>query len=130
MTEQNDNTVTSTQLTDMDSTIIKDAISDLNNICERDRVKPGIQSILKDITDNLASILPVKTMAQTPWNDKEHTLRQATYTNPHSGESEDVIMLFESEEDHKHITILDLNTKTVCWCKRDELIPQDTQYTI
>lgn len=130
MTEQNDNTVTSTQLTDMDSTIIKDAISDLNNICERDRVKPGIQSILKDITDNLASILPVKTMAHVHWNDKEHTLRQATYTNPHSGESEDVIMLFESEEDHKHITILDLNTKTVCWCKRDELIPQDTQYTI
>ena len=129
MTEENTNTVTSTQLTDMDSTIIKDAISDLNDLCERDRVKPGIQSILKDIADNLASILPVKTMAHIRWNNEEHTLRQATYIDPDTGETKDVIMLFFDEK-LKCIKYLNHNDHTHYYCSPENLIPRDKQYTI
>ncbi len=129
MTEENTNTVTSTQLTNMDSTIISDAISDLNNLCERDRVKPGIQSILKDIADNLASILPVKTMAQVRWDDKKHTLRQATYIDPDTNDTKEVIMLLFNK-DCNYITFLDINGQAVHYTLPENIIPEDKQYTI
>ena len=128
MTEENTNTVTSTQLNDMDSTIIKDAISDLNDLCERDRVKPGIQSILKDITDNLAGILPVKTMAHVHWDDKKHTLRQAIYVDPDTDETKEVIMLIHNKN-RNYITYLDINDHSIHPGRPENLIPGDKQYT-
>lgn len=129
MTEQDDNPVTSTQLTDMDSTIISDAISDLNDLCKRDRVKPGIQSILKVIADNLASILPVKTMAHVRWDDKKHTLRQATYIDPDTNDTKEVIMLLFNK-DCNYITFLDIAGQAVHYAQPENLIPEDKQYTI
>lgn len=129
MTEQNDNTVTSTQLNNMDSTIIKDAISDLNDLCERDRVKPGIQSILKVIADNLASILPVKTMAHVRWDNKKHTLCQATYIDPDTNDTKEVIMLLFNKN-RNYITFLDIDDQAIHYALPENLIPEDKQYTI
>lgn len=129
MTEQDDNPVTSTQLTDMDSTIISDAISDLNDLCERDRVKPGIQSILKVIADNLAGILPVKTMSHVRWDDKKHTLRQATYIDPDTNDTKEVIMLLFNK-DCNYITFLDIDGQAIHYTLPENLIPEDKQYTI
>lgn len=129
MTEENTNTVTSTQLNDMDSTIISDAISDLNDLCERDRVKPGIQSILKDIADNLANILPVKTMTHVRWDDKKHTLRQATYIDPDTNDTKEVIMLL-FDKDCNYITFLDIDGQAVHYTLPENLIPEDRQYTV
>lgn len=128
MTEENTNTVTSTQLNDMDSTIISDAISDLNDLCERDRVKPGIQSILKDIADNLTNILPVKTMAHVRWDDKKHTLRQATYINPDTNDTKEVIMLLFNK-DCNYITFLDIDGQAVHHARPENLTPGRKQYT-
>lgn len=129
MTEENTNPVTSTQLTDMDSTIISDAISDLNDLCERDRVKPGIQSILKVIADNLTGILPVKTMAHVRWDDKKHTLRQATHIDPDTNDTKEVIMLL-FDKDCNYITFLDIDGQVVHYTLPENLIPEDKQYTI
>lgn len=129
MTEQDDNPVTSTQLTDMDSTIISDAISDLNDLCERDRVKPGIQSILKVIADNLAGILPVKTMSHVRWDDKKHTLRQATYIDPDTNDTKEVIMLLFNK-DCNYITFLDIDGQAIHYTLPENLIPQNVQYTV
>lgn len=129
MTEENTNTVTSTQLNDMDSTIISDAISDLNDLCERDRVKPGIQSILKDIADNLAGIVPVKTMSHVRWDDKKHTLRQATYIDPDTNDTKEVIMLLFNKN-RNYITFLDIDGQAIHYALPENLIPEDKQYTI
>ncbi len=129
MTEQDDNTVTPTQLNDMNSAIIKDAISDLNDICKRDRVKPGIRSVLEIIADNLASIVPVKTMAHVRWDDKKHTLRQATYIDPDTNDTKEVIMLLFNKN-RNYITFLDIDGQAIHYALPENLIPEDKQYTI
>lgn len=119
----------STQLTDLDTSTIGAAISDLNNLCETENFTPRTLGLLKCIADNLAGVLPVQTMAHTRWEDKKHTLRQATYVDPDSGNTKDVIMLF-FEKKIGYITILDLNNHIVHSCEPENLIPQKKQYTI
>lgn len=129
MTEQSDNTVTSTQFTDMDSTTLSAAVSDLNHISEKDEITPVIRGHLRIIADNLANMLPTQTMAHTRWNDKKHTLRQAIYVDPDTDETKEVIMLIYNKN-RNYITFLDLNDHDIHHARPENLIPGRKQYTV
>lgn len=127
MTEQN-NTVTSTQLTSMDSTTLGAAVSDLNHISEKEEIPSGIRAHLRIIADNLANMLPTQTMAHVRWDNKKHTLRQAIYVDPDTDDAKEVIMLIHNKN-RNYITYLDINDHSIHPGRPENLIPGDKQYT-
>lgn len=128
MTEQNTNTVTSTQFTSMDASTLGAAISDLNHISEKEEITPDTRSLLRIIADNLANMLPEQTMAHTRWDNKKHTLRQAIYVDPDTEDTKEVIMLLFNKN-RQYITFLDIDDHAIHYARPQDLIPGNKKYT-